>query len=82
MTTLAIAPDVDAGRKDMRCDAGRLLGKVLVSGEQPTFVRPENLIELACDGCKADYRHRGHSVQRVLHRFNILGELVETLIVE
>jgi len=67
---------------ELRCDAGKLLAKVLRSGEQPQFVKPDNLIELACPDCKTRRRHAGQRVQRVLHRYSILGELIETLVVE
>lgn len=67
---------------ELRCDAGKLLANVLRSGERPQYVHPDNLIELSCDGCRARRRREGRRVARVLHRFNILGELIETLIIE
>jgi hypothetical protein len=92
MTILAIAPSVEtaAGSIELRCpdalhgdcDAGKLLAKIRLSGERPTFVHPENLIELACDHCKAVRRRQGTPVRRVLHRYDLLGELIETLIIE
>jgi hypothetical protein len=71
---------------ELRCDAGKLLAVVLRNGEEPSFVRPDNLIELPCLWCrdveKRRARHHGDAMpRRVLHRFNILGELVETHIV-
>lgn len=58
---------------------GKLLMKLLVSGESPSFVHPDNLIELACDECRAQLRRRGVNVSRVLHRFDLAGRLVTTL---
>lgn len=61
------------------CKPGKLLMKLLVSGRPPSFVHPDNLIELACDDCRAQLRRRGVRVRRVLHRFDLSGSLVETL---
>jgi hypothetical protein len=58
---------------------GKLLLKLLVSGESPSYVHPDNLIELACDECRSNLRRRGVNVSRVLHRFDLSGALVETL---
>jgi hypothetical protein len=84
--TLAMVPDVaaDLYEVDLRCPetAGKLLGKIHRAGRQPSFVQPDNLIELACDSCKLARRRAGRPVIRVLHRYSILGELVETLVVE
>lgn len=38
-----------------------------------------NLVEVACDDCKKSARRLGHDVGPVLHRFNLLGECVETV---
>lgn len=61
---------------DLRCpaDSRRLFGRVLADG---TIV-DGNLIEIACDDCKKTARRRGERIARVLHRFNVLGECVET----
>lgn len=37
-----------------------------------------NLIEFSCQNCKKALKDKGVIVSRVLHRYNILGELVET----
>jgi hypothetical protein len=68
---------------ELRCPVGpqKLLAQVLSSGERPQYVHPDNLIELACNDCARTARRAGDPVARVLHRFNILGELVETLVV-
>jgi hypothetical protein len=64
------------------CTPGHLLARLRIAGEKPSFVHPENLIEMACPDCKRDYRRLGRPVKRVLHRYNMLGELLETLIQE
>jgi hypothetical protein len=61
------------------CPPGRLLMKLLVSGDVPSFVRPDNLIELPCEDCRGRLRKRGINVRRVLHRFDLTGTLVATL---
>lgn len=69
---------------ELRCPAGpqKLLAKVVSDGQQPQYVHPGNWIELACLDCKRVLARRGRRVSRVLHRYTILGELVETLVVE
>lgn len=64
------------------CPAGRLLAKLRTAGRRPSFVHPDNLIELECPDCKVRMRRAGHPVRRVLHRYDFLGRLVETLIVD
>lgn len=59
---------------ELRCDVDprRLFGKLLRE-ETYTIDRSTNLMEFSCDRCR-----RTTGAVRVLHRFNILGELVET----
>lgn len=66
---------------EIRCPVGprRLLAKTLMSGERP-HVTDGNLIEVACDDCKRSMRQQGKVVARVLHRFNIAGELIESVV--
>lgn len=68
---------------ELRCPEGprRLLAKTVVAGGHPVIVEG-NLIELACDDCKKTLRQQGQPVLRVLHRFNLAGELVESEAVE
>ena len=61
------------------CRPGRLLFKLQVAGEPPSFVQPDNLIELPCEDCRYQMRQRGSRVKRVLHRFDLAGNLVATL---
>jgi len=60
---------------ELRCDRNpsKLLGKV----DRPVIVEG-NLIEIACYDCVKRLRKDGETVQRVLHRWNVLGELIET----
>lgn len=65
------------------CSPGHLFAILVCSGGQPSFVQPDNLMELACSNCrKALERDEGRQVHRVLHRYNLAGELVETLVDE
>lgn len=66
---------------EIRCPVGpkRLLSKLLLSGERPTVVEG-NLIEFACDDCKRTLRKGQRRVTRVLHRYNLAGELIETIV--
>lgn len=66
---------------DLRCPlpAGKLLGKVKASGEEPTYTA-DNLIELFCRDCTKSLKSKDGAVERVLHRFNVLAEPVETVV--
>lgn len=55
---------------------GKLLGKL--HGRPPRIVGL-NLIELSCPYCAQ--RHPKQSRPRVLHRFNLAGELIETVVI-
>lgn len=64
---------------DIRCpqDPRHLFLKLRRSGES-THVTRDNLIELACDECKKTERRKDPNVIRVLHLYDLLGELIET----
>jgi hypothetical protein len=64
------------------CRPGKLLLKLRLNGGVPSYVHPDNLIELSCDDCKFRARKAGRPVKRVLHRYDLSGLLVETCIVE
>jgi len=68
---------------ELRCTEsfGKLLGKLFHSG-MPLAVDPDNLAELPCADCKRRLRQQGRPVRFVLHRYNAIGELVDTSIVE
>ena len=64
---------------DGHCLPGKLFLKLRISGELPSYVHPDNLIELACEDCAKLMRRQGRQVTRVLHRFDMAGTLIETL---
>lgn len=76
-------PDgVDLGvavKVDLRCPVYsiRLFGRVLTEG---TIVEG-NLIEVACTDCRKARRAMGDDCSLVLHRFNVLGDCVESEVV-
>jgi hypothetical protein len=62
-----------------------VLSNQLGSPQEPSYVQPGNLIELACWACRKRMnaeRERGSEpeIARVLHRFDFAGQLVETLV--
>lgn len=76
-------PQIEVERViEIRCPDGarRLLGKALPRGEHR--ILPGNLIEFSCDECKRRLNRLNQDVSRVLHRYNVVGELVETVSVK
>jgi hypothetical protein len=61
---------------EIRCPAVPL--RLLLRLGAPVLVDGANMIEIACRGCKTDYRKAGQPVSLVLHRYNVMGQLVET----
>jgi hypothetical protein len=68
---------------ELRCPTGprKLFAKLRLAGIQPS-VTTDNLIELACQDCRRRFKTEGRDVQLVLHRFNIVGDLIETIVVD
>lgn len=66
---------------ELRCTEGfgKLLGKFFRAG-MPLTVDSDNLAELPCADCKRRLRREGQRARVVLHRFNVIGELVETVV--
>lgn len=64
---------------EVRCPVGprKLLAKLQLAGEQPAIVSG-NLIEFSCRDCAREMRFDDSTVKTVLHRFDILGELIES----
>lgn len=64
---------------ELRCLVGpkRLFGKAITAVGR--IVAVDNLMEFACSDCKRARRKAGLEVELVLHRFNLMGELVETV---
>lgn len=69
---------------ELRCPVGprRLFGMMVMRGERPSYVHPDNLIEFSCYDCRHAMERRGRRVRRVLHRYDLAGFLIETLVVE
>lgn len=63
------------------CHPGRLLAKLRLSGEAPSYVQPDNVIEMPCRECRERYWSRhGRRVRNVLHRYDLSGAWVSTLV--
>lgn len=62
---------------EIRCPVGPqgLLSKLTLTGSPP-YVNDDNLMELSCDWCSRS----GESNKRVVHRYNFIGELVDTIV--
>lgn len=69
---------------ELRCPVGprRLFALMIMRGERPSYVHPDNLIEFSCYDCRHSMERRGRSVLRVLHRYDLAGNLIETLVIE
>lgn len=39
-----------------------------------------NMIEIACKDCRTQLRREGTPVQLVVHRYNVVGDWVETVV--
>lgn len=66
--------------KEIRCpeDSRRLFSKFILDTKN-SIITSDNLIEFACQNCKKNLKDEGIIVDNVLHRYNIAGELVETV---
>jgi len=64
---------------ELRCPVGsqRLLGKLLSEGE---VVISRNLMELHCRDCTHNLRQIDPTVRRIVHRFDAIGDFVETVV--
>lgn len=69
---------------ELRCPNGpgdgRLFMKLLREGQGPVFT-DGNLMEFSCGDCTRTLRKAGKQVTRVLHRYNFLGQMVESVVV-
>ncbi len=66
---------------ELRCPEGmrKLLGKAIhATAARPL---PDGVLELTCSNCARARRAAGTPCLRVLHRFNLLGELIATEVV-
>lgn len=75
---------------DLRCPVGprQLLARVRSLGDHAELVFKDSplslpdfpLLELACRDCAKFCRRDDPTVRRVLHRFNVFGQLVESAV--
>lgn len=63
---------------EIRCPVGFRKLFLRLQGQPITYVEGV-LMELACSDCAREARRQDRSVKRVLHRYNILGQHVETI---
>ena len=63
--------------RDWRCPYGTLFGRFALGN---LTVTEHNLAEFACSDCKRAVKTADHTVFRVLHRFDVAGFLVETIV--
>lgn len=83
MTVSFLPPAMDEPEVvDLRCpvNPSRLFARLRIAGEKPSFIQPDNLIEMSCWDCKTRYRRAGRRVHRVLHRYDMAGTLISTLV--
>ncbi len=67
---------------EVRCPVGpqKLFTKLRLGETTARMLQPGNLIEFRCPDCSRDVRRAyGEHNQHVYHRYNFLGELVETV---
>lgn len=67
-------------KTEVRCPVGprALLAKVLPGDKK--YIDGGQVLELACRDCTKVYRKSDSSVGRVLHRYNVIGELISTVV--
>ena len=65
---------------DLRCPHGprQLLAKVSRDGDYHAMSDDRLTLDIACRDCAKQARKMDPRVRRVVHRFNVLGELVTT----
>ncbi len=64
--------------KEIRCPVGFRKLFLRLQGQPINYVEGV-FMELACSDCAREARQQGRSVRRVLHRYNILGEHIQTI---
>ncbi len=67
---------------EVRCPVGprKLFTKLKLGEESGRYLHPANLIEFTCRDCTKRLCRERHEVVRVFHRYNFIGELVETVV--
>lgn len=66
-------------RRGGECRPGKLFSVLHLNGDKPSYIQPDNLIEMYCLDCKRARAAEGRPVRRVLHRYDFAGTLVDTL---
>jgi hypothetical protein len=66
---------------EVRCPVGfrRLFTRMQLGELEYRYVEHGNWLEFSCDDCARLLERDGSPRRRVLHRYNFLGELVETI---
>lgn len=56
--------------------------RLLLKVEKPVLVNDggANMIEIACKDCRTQLRREGVRVGLVVHRYNVVGEWLETIV--
>lgn len=69
---------------EVRCPVGpqRLFTRLKLGEEFARYIDRGNLIEFTCSDCAKEISRQRNWPFRVYHRFNFLGELIETTAVE
>ena len=82
--SVSFLPPEPESTVEVRCPLGprKLFARMKMHGERPSYVQPENWIEFSCYDCRRQMEERGRRVQRVLHRYDFAGTLIETLAVD
>lgn len=83
-TVEALGMRVESVREvELRCPTGprKLFAKLRLAGVHVP-VTSDNLIEMGCQDCRRRMRSENRDVKLVLHRFDITGELIETVVVD
>lgn len=67
---------------ELRCPIGpkALLAKSVLLGDPAGMNLDLNLMEITCRDCAKQARVNDSRVKRVKHRFNVLGQLVESVV--
>ncbi len=66
---------------EVRCPVGpqRLFTKLRLGEETHRYIQPDNLIEFSCSDCSRRLSRELNEAVQIFHRFNFLGELIQTL---
>lgn len=68
---------MDLSQIEVRCPVTQ---RLMLKIGRPTVIDGANLIEVACRDCRNEIRKQGMVVERVVHRYNVLGDMLETIV--